>query len=613
MAQVPPTKMASFLSGIRFFAELKKESLSKLGEHTDQLTFRNRQKIFEKGDPGDAMYAIYSGRVMVHDEDHEYGFLQAGECFGEYAMIDREDRSATVTAVEETIVFRIGAGVFIELMKDDAGFARGILRVMIDRHRELDTIQEKLATSKKELEYANARMSGLINGAMDSILLFDSKFRIILANPAALSMLENDDVLQRNLLFFLDEAGASMVETLAEEARDNSQSMFLPVPVKVIGSGGSESINEGTISHYGNDPDSFFILILRNIKDRLEAEDKIEMLSDRTHYLQDELDQLNAHHGILGEDPGMVALLGMVKQVASTDATVLVHGETGTGKELVAKAIHEASSRKDKPFIRINCGAIPANLIESELFGHEKGAFTGATSSRKGRFMLADKGTLFLDEIGELPLDLQPKLLRVIQEGEFDPVGSNTTHKVDVRILAATHRDLLALSREGKFREDLYYRLNVFPLVVPPLRQRGGDVCLIAEEMIRRFAASLGKPAAALSDEDRALFQAYDWPGNVRELQNIIERAMIISQNGKVNWRSILPAGQASGTTSNNQAPERIMTAGELTSLERDNILRALKLTKWKVSGKGGAAELLDIPPTTLASKIKAHNISRPV
>ncbi|MEJ2114196.1 MAG: sigma 54-interacting transcriptional regulator [Flavobacteriaceae bacterium] len=288
-------------------------------------------------------------------------------------------------------------------------------------------------------------------------------------------------------------------------------------------------------------------------------------------------------------------------------------GETGTGKELVARAIHKGSDRNDKPLIRINCGAIPANLIESELFGHKKGAFTGATADRKGRFLLADKGTIFLDEIGELPLELQPKLLRVIQEGEFEPVGSSETIQVDVRIIAATHRDLLEFSKTGKFREDLYYRLNVFPIEIPALQYRGKDVCLIAQEMIHQFSKKLGKSINNLSENDKSILLSYHWPGNVRELQNLIERAVIISQDGKVNWQSIIPNNKNIPKIDTEAKSNKILTSKELIDLEKENILNALRQTRWKISGKNGAAELLQLPPTTLSSRIKALGIERPI
>ncbi|MEJ2006210.1 MAG: sigma-54 dependent transcriptional regulator [Cyclobacteriaceae bacterium] len=406
---------------------------------------------------------------------------------------------------------------------------------------------------------------------------------------------------------------AALIESLATTLqKSNTKRLFLPSAIKIIGSQGRESVNEGTLSSFGSADQPFFILILRNIEERLAAEDKIDLLTTKTHYLQEELNQLTEQQGLIARDESMINVLNMIRQVAVTDSTVLIQGETGTGKELVAKGIHEASNRHDNPFIRINCGAIPANLIESELFGHEKGAFTGATSSRKGRFLLADKGTLFLDEIGELPIELQPKLLRVIQEGEFDPVGSNNTLKVNVRILAATHRDLPALCKEGTFREDLYYRLNVFPINVPPLRARGSDVCLIAEEMIKRHAAKFNKKPFKLSANDRKLFMDYNWPGNVRELQNIIERALIVSSGEKIDWEQMLPRNKQKRKPEESQT-ESILTNDQLEELEKENLLRALRKTKWKVSGKNGAAELLGIPPTTLASKIKAFGLSRPV
>ena len=309
----------------------------------------------------------------------------------------------------------------------------------------------------------------------------------------------------------------------------------------------------------------------------------------------------------------MKNVLDMMQQVAQTDATVLITGETGTGKELVARGLHKASLRNEKPLIRINCGAIPANLIESELFGHKKGAFTGATIDRKGRFLLADKGTIFLDEIGEMPLDLQPKLLRVIQEGEFDPVGSSETIKVDVRIIAATHRDLLSHSQEGKFREDLFYRLNVFPIEIPALRHRSEDIVLIAQEMIHQHSKKLNKSISDLSESDKTLLTTYNWPGNVRELQNLLERAVIISQNGNINLHDIIPSNLGSQQISPEIAETKILTSKQLLSLEKDNILRALKQTRWKISGKNGAAAILQLPPTTLASRIKALGIERPI
>ena len=608
--------LPAFLTKVKFFSEVSKTSLANLSQYIEIDTFYKNDPIINKGDIGDAMYAILEGKVKVHEDQHDFGQLIQGDCFGEYALIDDQTRSASVTAITETKVAKIGREHFLDLMKKDKGFAQGVLSVMIKRHRQLDSTQEKLANSKKQLELANGKMSGLINGAMDAIIMFDSKFRIILTNPSANMVLENDDVLQRNILFFFDDASADLIESLVKSGlQGDTQAInnYLPNIVKVIGSNETEVLNEGTISRYGEGDETFYTLILRNIEERLDAQETISKLTTQTKYLADEIKELTTEYGITANDESMLEVLKLIEQVAKTDASVLIIGETGTGKELVARAIHSASARNDKPLIRINCGAIPANLIESELFGHEKGAFTGATASRKGRFSLADKGTIFLDEIGEMPLELQPKLLRIIQEGEFDPIGSSETIKVDVRIIAATHRDLLSFSKEGKFREDLYYRLNVFPIMIPPLRDRGDDIHLIAQEIINQFSKKLNRKMRPLAEQDKVLLSRYQWPGNVRELQNIIERAVIITHDGTISWETLIPKSPSDAPTQNESIEGRIYSSEEMIKLEKENILRALKKTRWKISGKNGAAAILQLKPTTLTSKIKALNIQRPI
>ena len=268
----------------------------------------------------------------------------------------------------------------------------------------------------------------------------------------------------------------------------------------------------------------------------------------------------------------MIQVLNDVAQVAETDATVLILGETGTGKEVLARAIHAASRRRENAFIKVNCAAIPATLIESEFFGHEAGAFTGATKRRDGRFALADRGTIFFDEIGELPPDLQVKLLRVLQEGEFEPVGSSRTLKVDVRVLAATSRDLQQAVRHGKFRQDLYYRLNVFPIHLPPLRERGEDIELLAAEFAARLAKRMGRKIQALSREEIRRLRAYSWPGNVRELHNVIERALITSRDGTLNLDRALPRSQPKAPRQRSlREPRLIMGFGQLKNLKNLN------------------------------------------
>lgn len=334
-----------------------------------------------------------------------------------------------------------------------------------------------------------------------------------------------------------------------------------------------------------------------------------------SEYLREELKTHTDSLGIIGNSKPLLQVMSDVKKVASTDATVLVHGETGTGKELIARSIHESSKRKNKAFIKVNCAAIPSSLMESELFGHEQGAFTGATKKREGRFTVADGGTIFLDEIGELPLDLQSKLLRVLQEGEFEPVGSSKTVKVNVRVIAATNRNLLNEVKEGNFREDLYYRLNVFEIELPPLRDRKGDIEILANAFIEKFSKRDAIILEPLSKDDIAKLNSYNWPGNIRELQNVIERAFITSINGRLNLTKALPELFTNLPSQNTQILSsescNIMTDAELRNIERNNIINALNKTSWKISGKEGAAALLGIPTSTLNSRIKSLSIEK--
>jgi len=354
-----------------------------------------------------------------------------------------------------------------------------------------------------------------------------------------------------------------------------------------------------------------------DITERVRVEQERQRLAEENEYLQEQIRSLRDVDQIIGTSPALRRALEDVRSVAGTDASVLILGETGTGKELVARAIHESSRRADKPLIKVNCAALPSALIESELFGHEKGAFTGATSKRIGRFALADGGTLFLDEVGELPLELQAKLLRVLQEGEFEPVGSSRTFKVDVRIVTATNRDLMLAVAEGTFREDLYYRINVFPIAVPPLRDRGDDIGLIAQSLLERFAGRLGRDLQPFSYDDLCRLKAYNWPGNVRELINVVARAVITAQDGQGNLTRALPevnqepraAGGAKPRT--DTAGHKIKTQDEMQALERENILSALNETAWRVAGKGGAAELLGMKASTLSSRIKTLGLKR--
>lgn len=370
---------------------------------------------------------------------------------------------------------------------------------------------------------------------------------------------------------------------------------------------------EATLSCYKHNRNQYFNLILRNITDRIEAEKRIDVLSAEAAYLRQEIETIHNVDGMVGESEGMFRLQKKIRQVSPTGTTVLISGETGTGKELVARAIHAHSHRKNKPLIKVNCSAIPENLMESELFGHEKGAFTGATHQRKGRFLLAGGGTIFLDEIGDLPMNLQPKLLRVLQEGEFEPVGSSKTITVDCRVIAASNRDLSKMIREGAFRADLYYRLNVFPILVPPLRDRGNDIILLAQTFVQKFSQQLGINVNKISKSDALALMNYDWPGNVRELQNIIERSVITAQGGELNLGHLLKGELSNEDQSAGSATgQSILTAQEMLKNERENMVRALEMTNWKVAGKDGAARLIGIPPSTFSSRMKNLGIRRP-
>jgi len=305
---------------------------------------------------------------------------------------------------------------------------------------------------------------------------------------------------------------------------------------------------------------------------------------------------------ILGMSPALEAVLEQVEQVAPTDSTVLIQGETGTGKELIARAVHNLSSRCGRPFIKLNCAAIPFDLLESELFGHEKGAFTGAIAQKIGRFEMADKGTLFLDEVGDIPPALQPKLLRVLQEQEFERLGSNRTHQVDVRLVAATNRNLVDMVKRNEFRSDLYYRLNVFPIPLPPLRARREDIPALVEHFVEIYARRMGKQIDQISSETMSELAAYAWPGNIRELQNFIERSVILSSGNVL--QAPFASLKAAATT---EAQEAVT----LEEAERNHIRKTLDQTRWVVSGPNGAAARLGIKRSTLYFRMQKLGISR--
>jgi formate hydrogenlyase transcriptional activator len=341
--------------------------------------------------------------------------------------------------------------------------------------------------------------------------------------------------------------------------------------------------------------------------DNMTAHEESEKLKARfqaeTVYLQEEIKSEHNFEEIIGQSAPLREVLRKIEQVAPTEATVLIRGETGTGKELLARAVHNRSKRNNRPLVKVNCGSIPSGLVESELFGHEKGAFTGASQRRIGRFELAHGGTIFLDEVTELPPDTQVKLLRVLQEGEFERVGSSQTIKVDARVIAATNRHLKEAVASGSFRADLFYRLDVFPLEVPPLRSRTQDIPLLVSFFLSRFAIKLGKELRGVSQQSMERLTQYHWPGNVRELQNVVERAAVLAKGPIVPIDVSLLRADASA--------EAAPVIDTLENVERNHILRVLAQTKWVIHGKKGAAEILGINPSTLRSRMEKLGIRR--
>ena len=343
--------------------------------------------------------------------------------------------------------------------------------------------------------------------------------------------------------------------------------------------------------------------IWADITARVKAEAEKSRLQQENLYLQEEIKSKHNFEEIVGRSQALNVILENVRRVAPTDASVLLLGETGTGKELFARAIHSNSHRREKPLIKVNCAALPTGLVESELFGHERGAFSGAIARRIGRFELAGGGTLFLDEVGEIPLEVQAKLLRVLQEREFERVGGSVPISVDVRIIAATNRDLLKAVREGTFREDLYYRLSVFPIRLPPLRERAEDIPLLARFLTRRFASRIGKQIDSIAQETMDALMTYSWPGNVRELENVLERAVILSSGRtlELNLSTLLES-----------APTAVsQPAVTLESMERNHILTVLQQTRWTIDGPQGAAKILGLHPNTLRSRLKKMGLKR--
>jgi PAS domain S-box-containing protein len=512
---------------------------------------------------------------------------------------------------EEAAVACIRAGASDYLLKDR--LTR--LGPAITRAIEQRNARAARQRAEAELRASEERHRALVAHAPVAIFELDPKGRILAVNPATEAVLGIGVTGSGGRLFdAVLEHDRPRVEKLLRHAVQGSTVHFefepAHAPKRVVESS-LLPITEGT--------EPKVMGIAQDITERREAERALSNLKDQLQaenvYLQEEIRLTHDFSQILGESVPLRAALQRVELVAATDATVLIQGETGTGKELFARAIHDLSARKTRPLVKVNCAALPSSLIESELFGHERGAFTGALSRRVGRFELAHQGSLFLDEIGELPLDLQAKLLRVLQEGEFERVGGTETRHVNVRVIAATNRRLDEAVADGTFRSDLYYRLNVVPIELPPLRERSGDIPLLARFFAARAAKQIGKTLNGVPEAVLDAMERYEWPGNVRELANLVERAVILARGPELRVEDILSPSTVSKAT--HAAPKvisgpasggRPKTLGEL---EREHIAAVVEAAGGKIDGPGGAAEMLGLHANTLRSRMEKLGIHR--
>ncbi|MFN8544880.1 MAG: sigma 54-interacting transcriptional regulator [Candidatus Binatia bacterium] len=493
-----------------------------------------------------------------------------------------------------------------------------ILRIFAARARaEIDRL-----TAEAALRTSEQRLARILDSAMDAIVTFDADRRIHLFNAAAEKVFRRpaDQAIGRPLDWLLTSELRTTIDraVAAAVSGDLGSHLWAPAGVTARRADGEEFSIEATLSHVDVGGRTLYTVILRDIDERRQAEAELRRLGLQNAYLQEEIRAVHNVDEIVGQSRALADVLEKVRLVAGTDSSVLIFGETGSGKELVARAVHSNSPRRSRPLIKVNCAALPAGLIESELFGHEKGAFTGATERRIGRFELAHRGTIFLDEIGEMSQELQTKLLRVLQEQEFERVGGRDTIRVDVRVVAATNRDLTRAVADGTFRRDLYYRLNVFPVRLPPLRERPEDIPLLVHYFVQRFAAKIGRKISHVSRATLERLGAYEWPGNVRELENVIERAVILSPGPdlEVGPEVVTPAPGAAAPrpAADSGAGGGTTTAGlSLEEVERTHIVSVLKRTGWRIDGPNGAARLLDVHPSTLRSRMKKFRIQRSI
>jgi formate hydrogenlyase transcriptional activator len=584
----------------------------------DACSYPERLQVLFPEDKGLVMLGAqsYAGVPLING---------AGNILGHLVVIDDKPRVFSEQAFSLLRIFATRAGA--ELERKHAGDAlsksQEHLRTLLDINNAIVTklTREELFTAIAEVLARVIKFDRLALAMYDPesdvlrLVTYAGPYRrddytpigrVLDLNdsPAGRAFLNQKPVLRRDL--------ETERQTSSEQrAYGHGFRSLCALPVTVRGRRiGAITVGSLAKNQYAEADAEFLMEIANQIAiavDNMKSHEETEALKARFEaeavYLQEEIKTEHNFEEIIGQSTPLRQLLRNVEQVAPTEATVLIQGETGTGKELVARAVHDRSRRKDRPLVKVNCGSIPAGLVESELFGHERGAFTGATQRRVGRFELANGGTIFLDEVTELPIDTQVKLLRVLQEGEFERVGSSQTIKVDVRAIAATNRDLKEVVKNGTFRSDLFYRLNVFPLAVPALRERKDDIPLLVNFFLSKFGKKLGKEMRGVSQKSMDSLLSYDWPGNVRELQNIVERAAVLASGPIVQ---IDEAMMRSGETAQESAVDTLENA------ERNHILRALNETRWVVHGKKGAAELLGINPSTLRSRMEKLGIKRP-
>lgn len=474
------------------------------------------------------------------------------------------------------------------------------------------------------LSGVGARFDAVAQTTSDGIVISDHTGHIVWWNRGAENIFgyDVDDVVGKPLTMLMPSRYQTAHKTGLARLRATGKGRVIATTTELHGQrkNGCEFPLELTLSMWHERGKPYYGGIIRDITERKRTE-QLQRETDRLHaenlYLQEAVDEAQAFGDLVGQTPALRAVLEQIELVAPTDANVLILGESGTGKELVAREIHKRSARKHGPMIRVNCASIPRELYESEFFGHVKGAFTGAVKDRPGRFEAANGGTIFLDEVGAIPLDLQPILLRVIQERQYERVGDESMRTVDVRIIAATNRDLHADVDAGHFRTDLFYRLNVFPINIAPLRHRLDDIPLLATHILTCSAKTLRRPTPRLTETHVHQLQSYDWPGNIRELQNVMERALIISRHGQLRFDIPTHNRQQKNpspipTTEDSPAEFVIYTEDEMQQHERHNLLTALQHTKWKIYGRGGAAELLGMKPQTLFSRMQKMKLRKP-